>query len=282
MNRKTILFIVALITSAFMSQGIYADQKKELAPAFRGIKSPGSYGSIVLNKYTGEGQDMKAVVFPHWLHRTKFTCKVCHSDIGFPMKAGTTDIKMEAIFEGRYCGKCHDGNISFDVTNCDRCHSLGVEVKENAKIEVVTKNFPKADFGNKVDWVMALRYGNIKPKASLDGNEEMAVLDTNVDLPVTKFTPHPPDVVYPHKAHTELLACDSCHPSVFNMEAGSSKDMSMIKIISGQYCGICHGKVAFPLEDCFRCHSKTRVQDPSPYAQPEIIPAKTNEPETNK
>ena len=32
--------------------------------------------------------------------------------------------------------------------------------------------------------------------------------------------------------------------------------MNMMKIISGQYCGVCHGRVAFPLINCFRCHSQ--------------------------
>ena len=189
------------------------------------------------------------------------------------MKPGYTDIKNQDIFEGRLCGKCHNGNIAFAAFECDRCHSFGIEVKDNRKIEDVTKDLPKADFGNKVDWVMALRDGKIKPKASLEGNEEMHIFDKDIDLPVTKFFPHPPDVVYPHKAHTEWLSCGSCHPNVFNMKAGSNPDMSMIRIIAGKYCGICHGKVAFPLEDCFRCHSKTRTADPSPYTQPEIIPA---------
>ena len=264
---------IALLAGILIYQKAYAVESKEIAPTFRGIKSPGSYGSIVLNRNTGEGQDMKSVVFPHWLHRTKFTCKVCHSDMGFPMKAGATDIKMEDIFEGRLCGKCHNGNIAFEAFECDRCHSFGVEVKANRKIEDVTKDLPKADFGNKVDWVMALRDGKIKPKASLEGNEEMHVFDKDIDLPVTKFFPHPPDVVYPHKAHTEWLSCGSCHPNVFNMKVGSNPDMSMRKIIAGKYCGICHGKVAFPLEDCFRCHSKTRITDPSPYTEPEVIPA---------
>ncbi|HBO84569.1 MAG TPA: hypothetical protein DD641_06270, partial [Deltaproteobacteria bacterium] len=103
---------IALLAGILIYQKAYAVESKEIAPTFRGIKSPGSYGSIVLNRNTGEGQDMKSVVFPHWLHRTKFTCKVCHSDMGFPMKAGATDIKMEDIFEGRLCGKCHNGNIA--------------------------------------------------------------------------------------------------------------------------------------------------------------------------
>jgi c(7)-type cytochrome triheme protein len=30
----------------------------------------------------------------------------------------------------------------------------------------------------------------------------------------------------------------------------------MIEIFDGKYCGVCHGKVAFPNLDCQRCHSQ--------------------------
>jgi c(7)-type cytochrome triheme protein len=274
-----VLLFILFITGVLIYKGAHAQQPKEFLPTFKGIKSPESYGSVVMNKYTGEGQPMKAVIFPHWRHRMQFTCKVCHSDIGIEMKAGASDIKMADIFEGRFCGKCHNGDIAFGVTECDKCHSYGIEVKTNKKIADMGGDFPKADFGNKIDWVKALRNGIIKPKASLDiaknsdESKKMWIFDKDIDLPVTKFFPHPPDVVYPHKAHTEWLSCGSCHPNVFNMKAGRNPDMSMRKIISGRYCGICHGKVAFPLEDCFRCHSKSPVASPSPYTQPTIIRA---------
>ncbi len=275
MHRKifylSALLLILFITGILVYQKAYAQQAKEFLPTFKGIKSPASYGSVILNRYTGEGQVMKSVVFPHWWHRTQFTCKVCHNDIGFPMKAGATDIRMADIFEGKFCGKCHNGNVAFPATECDRCHSLGIEVKANRNIGDIAKDFPKADFGNKIDWVKALRSGKIKPKGSLEGSEDMWIFDKDIDLPVTKFFPHPPDVVYPHKAHTEWLSCGSCHPNVFNMKANRDPDMSMRKIIAGQYCGICHGKVAFPLEDCFKCHSKTPMAAPSPYKQPPII-----------
>lgn len=250
------IFGLSLIMGVLIYHGANAQNPRELRPDYKGIKSPGAYGSIVLDRYTGRGKPMKAVVFPHWWHRTQFTCKVCHNDIGFPMKAGATDIKMADVFGGKYCGRCHNGDIAFAPFTCDRCHSLGVDVEDNRDIEETLKDLPKAEFGNKVDWVKALREEKIKPKASIDGKEEMWVFDKDIELPVTKFLPHPPDVLYPHKAHTEWLHCGSCHPSVFNMKAGGNPDMSMLKIISGKYCGVCHGKVSFPLENCFSCHSQ--------------------------
>ena len=54
-----------------------------------------------------------------------------------------------------------------------------------------------------------------------------------------------PDVVYPHKQHTEWLDCSNCHPAIFKPQKGANQ-ISMAGILLGQQCGVCHGKVAFP------------------------------------
>ncbi|MDX1581818.1 MAG: cytochrome c3 family protein [Alphaproteobacteria bacterium] len=39
------------------------------------------------------------------------------------MKQGETEITMEAIYAGRLCGVCHNGQRAFDAKgNCNRCH----------------------------------------------------------------------------------------------------------------------------------------------------------------
>ena len=80
------------------------------------------YGDIVINNYSDD-QDMRPVVFPHWFHRIRFRCKVCHADLGFKFKAGGNDINMLKIIDGEYCGSCHNGDIAWSVENCDLCHS---------------------------------------------------------------------------------------------------------------------------------------------------------------
>lgn len=80
------------------------------------------YGDVVINNYSDEA-GMRPVVFPHWFHRIRFRCKVCHADIGFKFKAGGNDIDMLKIIDGEYCGACHDGDIAWSVENCDLCHS---------------------------------------------------------------------------------------------------------------------------------------------------------------
>ena len=81
------------------------------------------YGDVLINNYSEE-VGMRPVVFPHWFHRIRFRCKVCHADLGFKFEAGGNKINMLKIIDGEYCGACHNGNIAFgdDFGNCSRCH----------------------------------------------------------------------------------------------------------------------------------------------------------------
>ncbi|MBI5038828.1 MAG: hypothetical protein HZC13_03550 [Nitrospirae bacterium] len=79
------------------------------------------YADLTLNRYA-EQAGMPPVIFPHWFHRIRFKCKVCHEDI-FIMRQGSNDINMGKIIQGEYCGKCHNGRIAWAPLYCDRCHS---------------------------------------------------------------------------------------------------------------------------------------------------------------
>jgi c(7)-type cytochrome triheme protein len=80
------------------------------------------YGDVVMNNYA-DGAGMRPVVFPHWFHRVRFRCKVCHTDLGFKFKAGGNEINMLKIIDGQFCGACHNGMVAWSVENCDLCHS---------------------------------------------------------------------------------------------------------------------------------------------------------------
>ncbi len=85
--------------------------------------APGAeYGDVVLNRLS-ERNDMRPVIFPHWFHRIRFRCKVCHSELGFEMRAGSNHITMGDIIAGRYCGMCHNGDTAWSTDNCHLCHS---------------------------------------------------------------------------------------------------------------------------------------------------------------
>jgi c(7)-type cytochrome triheme protein len=103
-RRCLLLLLAALVTLA------------PLAPAHA------EYGDIVINNYS-DTAGMRPAVFPHWFHRIRFRCKVCHADLGFKFKAGGNDINMVKIIDGQYCGACHNGNIAWSVENCNLCHS---------------------------------------------------------------------------------------------------------------------------------------------------------------
>lgn len=89
-----------------------------LAP--RGVQA--EYGDVVINNYS-DAAGMRPVVFPHWFHRVRFRCKVCHADLGFQFKAGGNQINMLKIIDGQFCGSCHNGQLAWSAENCNLCHS---------------------------------------------------------------------------------------------------------------------------------------------------------------
>jgi len=115
---------------------------------------------------------------------------------------------------------------------------------------------PRSNAGNRVDWVKALGEKRINPRADrLDEKAAPMVMDLNI---VREVKGSMPDVVYPHKQHTEWLDCSNCHPAIFIPQKGANQ-ISMASILLGQKCGVCHGKVAFPVSECRLCHSKPKA-----------------------
>jgi len=122
---------------------------------------------------------------------------------------------------------------------------------------------PKTDFGNRVDWVKAIDQGALKPRWDrVDPNEEPFVMDLDIVRPVKASVP---DVVFPHRQHTEWLFCSNCHPAIFIPQKGANQ-INMSAILLGQKCGVCHGKVSFPIttKTCKKCHSKPKPADWKP------------------
>jgi c(7)-type cytochrome triheme protein len=110
--------------------------------------------------------------------------------------------------------------------------------------------------GNQVRWVQALDRGLIQPRTNI-------LPETKVNLRTTEVllvnTAHMGLVKFPHRPHTAWLDCSNCHGSVglFEEKAGATK-IGMMRVLAGEKCGLCHGAVAFPLTECYRCHSAER------------------------
>jgi c(7)-type cytochrome triheme protein len=122
-------------------------------------------------------------------------------------------------------------------------------------------SLPKSFAGNHVNWVQAIEGKKITPRSDRnDPNAEQVVMDLNI---VREVKGSMPDVVYPHKQHTEWLDCSNCHPAIFIPQKGANS-ISMAAILMGEKCGVCHGKVAFPVSECRLCHSKKKGSAPTP------------------
>jgi len=99
------------------------------------------YGDVVLNE-TSKAVGMNPVIFPHWLHRTKYSCRACHESLGFKMKVGTSGITMQKIFAGEFCAVCHNGKTAFETAKCQLCHTgkkgLPTQVHKSTKQTLVS------------------------------------------------------------------------------------------------------------------------------------------------
>lgn len=124
---------------------------------------------------------------------------------------------------------------------------------------------PPDSVGNQVAWIRALREGYIEPRTNIFPETKIRVLDLDI---VMERTGELPMVRFPHAPHTEWLDCENCHDRIF-VEKVDANPINMLAILNGEYCGVCHGAVAFPLTECNRCHSVNRSEfRGQPGAQP--------------
>lgn len=212
---------------------------------------PAKFGNVTISRGTAGGP-MKPVVFAHWSHRMRYTCRVCHLELDFAMRRNATEITEEAIRKGEYCGACHDGKTAFaSEGNCARCHSAP-DGDDSSAFTDKTIDLPMSRFGNRVDWSRALAQKQIAPVPSLTPGFEPLLLDTTLSLEAEwNFVP---PAIFPHREHVLWLDCANCHPSIFNVKKKTTRHFSMRLNLALEFCGVCHVRVAFPLNDCKRCH----------------------------
>jgi len=114
------------------------------------------------------------------------------------------------------------------------------------------QEFPR-DSAGLTDWVKALEFGYVQPRYDMFGIVETGE-PLDLDILFTN-TGAMPNVLFPHRQHTEWLDCTNCHTEIFEQKKGANK-FKMADVLAGRYCGVCHGKVAFDTtKNCMRCHS---------------------------
>ena len=216
-------------------------------------------------KFADSSSEMFHVAYSHAAHTAVLSCATCHPAI-FPLKRGAKPpvVTMAKLKAGKYCGVCH-GKVAFGVDQaCARCHQGSpnqgdwrpseaprTPIERARSWKEAERLLPATPVGP--DWAKALVDGVIAPRAGIDPKApDQAVFPVDVELvpaanPAFK-------VVYPHAAHTAVLSCATCHPAIFQMKKGANP-IDMAKIMAGEYCGRCHGKVAFAVPTgCGRCH----------------------------
>lgn len=115
----------------------------------------------------------------------------------------------------------------------------------------IFESLPKDDEDN-IIWADALEQKLINPAPDIDGKApQPKVMDEDIELS-TSGKPNRM-VVFSHKVHTTWLRCNNCHSAIFEKEAGSAK-ITMAAIDDGEYCGVCHDKVALAPNGCKGCH----------------------------
>jgi c(7)-type cytochrome triheme protein len=270
MNRKLVIILLVSLTFA----GAFAAGSTSAETGMKKRRPlPFEYGRVVINNYSQKA-GLAPVVFNHWLHRSNYTCRLCHVDIGFAMKAGETGIKASDNIRGYYCGTCHNGRRVADNkktifascsvaptpaerTRCLRCHSLGMNVTPEYDFSKFTRDFPKERFGNGINWEKTEEEGLIRPADFLEGvSIKRKSLAVQKDFSLSPKLEGMPNIIFSHKKHTVWNGCELCHPEIFiGVKKGKTK-YSMPEIFEGKYCGVCHTSVAFPLIDCQRCHTQ--------------------------
>jgi len=249
--------VVCAVFMLFMPPRAYSSHGNLDLPR---LPAPEEYGDVIIDHFSGE-KKVIPVVFSHWMHRVNYTCRVCHVELEISMKASDTGIQCGGgEMTGKYCTVCHDGKTAFgpkgkDGDNCDRCHNANASPNRKKFAELKQK-LPASKFGDEIDWAKALTNGLIKPKKSLSNNFTPILLDRTLNLEA-EMGGIPP-AVFPHKIHTEWLDCAICHPDIFNIKKKTTKHFSMARILNNEFCGVCHLRIAFPMDECKRCHPAMR------------------------
>ncbi len=236
------------------------------------VPKPSEYGMVIIRNSSSR-RGLAPVRFDHWLHRALYTCRLCHVDIGFSMEENATGITAATNMKGFYCGACHNGTRLFgeikifaacsvntapgENTQCDRCHSVGKNVQKKYDYKSFTEKLPKSKFENLIDWEEAEARGLIHPIDYLPGiSVKRQPLNAQKDFSITSKSTWMPDIIFSHKKHVVWNGCEVCHPDIFPSAKKGTVQYSMLEIANGQYCGLCHGRVAFPLNNCEKCHAK--------------------------
>lgn len=254
MKKTFCLFALA----AFLLCGaglLYGQQYWDFPP----LPPPHKYGDILISQNSGKS-GVKAVYFSHWSHRAKYSCRVCHYELEFSFAVNQTDITEKENQAGFYCGACHNGDKLFGHTeeHCDKCHT-GKLVSDRDRFVEIARFLPRSQFGNHIDWSRAVMNKRMTPVYSIFKPDEKP-LGFRKKLTLEAEWTFVPPAYFSHEVHARWLDCANCHPDIFNIKKKTTRHFSMKYILEKKFCGVCHLKIAFPLNNCTRCHPEIKLK----------------------
>jgi c(7)-type cytochrome triheme protein len=256
---------VVALALALAASGAPPTERKGGDPVYATVEL---HGRVVLDARATQA-GVPAVTFDHWRHRRLYTCRVCHVDLGFAMKAGETQVSAASNEGGEHCGACHDGKRLHDgrpifhacagwpkadpARGCTRCHT-GPNVGAGAGYEELKRTMP-LDAAGDVDWAAAARRSLITPVDHVDGiTEKRATMRIDRDVEIRPMSTWMNGVIFSHRKHVAWIGCELCHPEIFPVTRRGQVKYDMEAMRAGRFCGACHQNVAFPLSTCQRCH----------------------------
>ena len=260
---QRILLIILMLSVALPAAGVGTKRKRP---------RPHQYGTVTINNFASQA-GMAPVEFDHWVHRARFTCRLCHVDLGFAMKTGETEVRALDNQRGLYCGSCHDGRRTFDgaklfaacsdipadatSARCGRCHLAEPSREKEDRFYRFKADLPRDRFSNGIDWEAAEREGKIRPSDYLEGvSVQRAPMAVKEDFRLDAKLEGMPEIIFSHQKHTVWNGCEVCHPEIFLGVRRGATSYTMIELFQGRYCGVCHDTVAFPQMECQRCHTQ--------------------------
>ena len=151
------------------------------------------------------------------------------------------------------------GRLKEDGVHDPKSPAVREKQEPGDALSELAKVAPDPNVGNQVRWMKALESGAISPRTNLWPDTKIRVLDQDIYLDIDGSMAV---VRFPHRQHTMWLDCANCHDGIFKAEAGGNP-ITMLQILEGEQCGVCHGAVAFPLTECGRCHSVPQTEFPA-------------------
>ena len=225
---------------------------------------------------------IESVIFSHQDHLQKGTsCHTCHSGL-FAMEALSAqknkDFTMDSLYQGKYCGACHNGKKAFaSDTQCARCHpGSGVPTPpKDTPAYKASVTLGKGEKGVAFNHETHVKKATcqschpslFKPRAGASkismadhsqdkscftchdqkGKKAFAWSDcrrchkTSIPFPkeTIKIGKGDKAIAFRHESHQPKEGCKACHPKTFSFKQGKAR-MDFNDHLKDQSCFTCH------------------------------------------